>query len=712
MVVASALIITSLAFAAPPIPTLNSPIDGGWAARRPPIEYSLPVNTSPETIGAEFHFVDELGNDAGLMFSARSGVGTQTFTGPQLPDAGFYVWRGRGLDDAGLASAWSTTGSFMVDDLPPPIPAFFTATLDSGVLTLTSAATTDTQSGIGYYHFGLSRLDQLDGGIDYGATFNIQPTVPTFQLFLGPGRYIAGLHVHDRVGNAFVAQSLIVTGLDVTPTMPVMMPPAPPEIIRFDGGTYATAPYIPQDVVRFRVDAGGISPVVGFTLSRRGRNEAEWELCDFGAGPTIVQTLPAGDQDVRVAVLGLNRVSEWSQPVRVFVDETDPNTPAVNASVDAGQVLLRWPSTRDNFGGSGVVEYRVQRCCSADASVSLPTVPHVPDASITFTDVPGFGLWTYGVAAVDRALNVGNASTSVLAIPPSAPSNLRATPAVTNQPIALAWNEDRDGGFTQVWAVTRFDANDAGTMLTPNLAVPNFSDDAPEGRWSYEVIAVVQPLRSAPTRLDGVIRDLTPPAASTPQVVRLGARTAELSFNVQDTLAGLASVRLERDGTDLGLATSPFTDTPPVDGTHHYRVVATDLAGNVTTTPFSADFVTPGAGLIITPVADQSLSCAQPFELTLTASESATWSLVSAPDGVSLDAAAGILTWTPLATDVGAATVRVRAQGTSSVDQRDVVLDVTCTRARLGVGCSCSSLDFFGLAAVTVLLRGRLRRRQ
>ncbi|MBL8913329.1 MAG: hypothetical protein JNM17_21710 [Archangium sp.] len=704
-VITIALIITALvAVAAPPIPTLNSPIDGGWAARRPAIDYSLPGNTSPETTGAEFHFIDDLGADAGLMFSMRSGVGQQTFTGPVLPDASFYVWRGRGVDDAGLVSAWSATGTFKVDDLAPAIPAFFTATLDSGVLTLTSAATTDTQSGVDYYHFGLSRADQLDGSIDYSATFNIQPTLPTFQLFLGPGRYIAGLHVHDRVGNAFVAQSLIVAGLDVTPTMPVATP-SPPEVIRFDGGTYATAPFIPTDVVRFRVDAGGITPVVGFTLQRKGRNETEWELCDFGAGPTIVQSLPAGDQDVRVAVLGFDRVSDWSAPIRVFVDESDPNTPNVNASVDAGEVLLRWPSTRDNFGGSGVTEYRIQRCCSLDASVVFPTVPHVPDASITFLDSPGFGVWTYNVAAVDRALNVGSPSVSVVTLAPNAPRNLRAIPNVTNQPIDLEWDEDRDGGFTQVWAVTRIDDNDAGMLLVANLSAPNYLDDAPEGRWSYEVSALVNPLRSPSARLDGLIRDLTPPAVDTPQVVRLGARTAEISFNAQDALSGLATVRLERDAVDLGVVTSPFTDTPPQDGTHRYRVVATDLAGNVTTTPFSADFVTPGTGLVITPVADQSLSCAQPFELTLTASESATWSLVSAPDGVSLDATAGILTWTPLASDVGVATVRVRAQGTSSVDQRDIALDVTCTRARLGVGCGCTSVDWFALAAVLLLRR-------
>ena len=46
----------TLALAAPPVPTLISPIDGGWAARRPAIEYALPFSTSPETVGAEYAY--------------------------------------------------------------------------------------------------------------------------------------------------------------------------------------------------------------------------------------------------------------------------------------------------------------------------------------------------------------------------------------------------------------------------------------------------------------------------------------------------------------------------------------------------------------------------------------------------------------------------------------------------------------------------------
>ncbi|MFT3712661.1 MAG: hypothetical protein QM817_33850 [Archangium sp.] len=703
-------------WSAPPVPTPLYVIDGGWVARRPALGYSLPSNTSPATTGAEIEFLTDLGLDAGFFFTPRGGTGQQDFTGPVVtPDAGSYTWRARGIEDGGLVSAWSASGSFRIDDLAPAIPSSFTASLDAGFLTMTSAATTDLESGLGYYHYGLSRIDQLDGSVTYAGTMDLRSTtVPTLTVLLGPGTWTAGVHVHDAVGNAFVAQSLVVPNLVVNSTTGISAPP-PPDVIRGDGGTWATAPYVPIDVVRFRVDAGNIGNVVGYVLSRKGRTETEWELCDYGAGPTIVQTLPAGDQDVRLAVLALNVVSPWSAPVRVFVDTDNPNSPDVRASVDGGAVLLSWPSTRDNFGGSGVLEYRVTRCCVADASVAHPNVPHVPDASITFTDAPGFGAWTWSVSTIDRAAHEGIPTSVVTSIPPNAPTNLRAAQAITNQPLSLAWDEDRDGGFMQTWSLTRLDALDAGTLINGLINLPQLTDDAPEGRWSYELFAEVSGLRSPVARLDGVVRDVTAPVVSVPSVTRLGSRTVEVSWSASDALSGLGSVRLERETVgsipvDLGAQTSPFSETLAVDGTHHYRVVATDLAGNTATSSFSADFVSPGAGLVIAPVESQTLRCAQTFELDFSASESATWSLLDAPDNADIDATTGHFTWTPSPADEGTKTVRVRAQGASSVDQRDVELTVGCERERYGISCGCTAFDATSVVALACL--ALLRRRQ
>jgi hypothetical protein len=705
----------TLALAAPPVPTLVTPIDGGWAARRPAMTYSLPPTTSSATMGAEVQIVTDLGVDAGFFFTARSGTGPQDFTGPTVfPDAGRYTWFARGVEDGGLVSAWSSSGAFRIDDLAPAIPTSFTVSLDSGVLTLTSAATTDLESGVGYYHFGLSRIDQLDGSVTFNGTQDLRSIPPntTLSVMLGPGTWVAGLHVHDVVGNAFVAQSLI-SSPQVVNAATAVPAPAPPEVIRLDGGTWATAPYVPIDFIRFRVDAGSLPGVIGFTLSRKAPNETEWELCATGPGPIITQTLPAGDQDVRVAVLALDRVTPWSAPVRVFVDEVDPNTPNVTASIDGGAVVLTWPSTRDNFGGSGVLEYRVSRCCVADASVSYPNVPHTPDASISVSDDVGYGAWSWTVLAVDRAGHLSGPSLSLTPIPPRAPANLRAASAVTNQPVSLAWDDERDGGYVETWTVLRVGSMDAGTVVATQLATAAFVDDAPEGTWSYVVLAQVGALVSNPgAQLDGVIRDQTPPDVTTPQVQRLGARTADITWTATDALSGLATVRLERDSVDLGVQTSPFTDTPPVDGTHRYRVVATDRAGNVTTSSFSADFVTPGAGIAIDAVDPQTAQCARSLELDFTASEAATWSLVMAPAGAEIDSATGHFTWTPATTDVGAVTVRVRAQGASSVDQRDVALTVECERRSYDLSCGCTSVDVSSVLALGIaalLLRRRQR---
>lgn len=688
-----------------PVPVMDLPFDGGWASRRADLRVILAPTTPLDVTATQFEVNDPGATAVYRGFEPRSGTGTHTHTTAALPDAGFFTWRARGVDDAGTFSAWTSEAWFRVDDTPPSTTSLL-AELDGGALLMTAAPITDLESGLAEYHFIVSQLDQADGGISSPGWLDLTPAINTARTLLGPGTWFCGVHGHDGVTN--VGPTSIVGPL-VVPLSSTL--PAPEvAVVRFDGGTWATYPYLPIDRVRLRMDAGAFV-ATGYAVIRRARGATAWEPVGAGTSGAFSVTLPGGDQDVRVALHSGGEVSAWSQPVRVFVDEGAPRTPFVTATRDGGAVLLRWPSTRDDSStASGVSEYRIGR----PGDAGFPNVPHAPDASITFSDVLPFpGVWTYSVTAVDRAGNAGTAARPVVFWPPDSPTGFQVADAVTNGGVQLSWDPAGDGGYPLTWDLSRVDAMDAGTSVAMGLTTPAFVDSPPDGTWAYVVVARVGEAVSAPARLEGVVSDRALPDVTTPVVMRAGARQGVVSWTASDAVSGLASAVLERE-TDgvvaaVGAVTSPFTDSPPVDGTQRYRVVATDLADNVATSGWSAPFVTPGTGVQITRPGPLETQCGRGLEVALTASEEVTWSLVSGPAGVELDADTGALSWTATAGDVGMAEVVVSAHAATSSDAITVPVEVSCTRANYSLGCGCDSGSTLWLLLALPLLRRRSR---
>jgi hypothetical protein len=191
--------------------------------------------------------------------------------------------------------------------------------------------------------------------------------------------------------------------------------------------------------------------------------------------------------------------------------------------------------------------------------------------------------------------------------------------------------------------------------------------------------------------------------------MRQAARQGVITWTAADALSGLASVVLERE-TDgvvsvLGAVASPFSDSPP-DGAHRYRVVATDQAGNVATSAWSADLQTPGSGVQIVSPGPLAAECGRSFETTLTASEAVTWS-VAGPAGVAIDSATGALSWTASPGDVGNAALIVTAQAATSSATVTVPVEVSCTPASFVVGCTCDSGGSISIVLAVVLARRR-----
>lgn len=699
----AALLVAAPAWSAPGVPAPVAPLDGGWCARVCELTYRFSPFT-PETVAAVLEVRDGVsGAVVATRTEAISTPPTDEWTTPSLPDAGFFTWRVRGLDDAGALSTWSNEVTFVVDGIAPAVPATLQVELDGGFLRLTTAAIDDLESGRAFYHYGVSRIDQADGSVSFGDTFNITSSGTTRDLFLGPGTYFAGAHAHDRVDNIGTTLAMGPLVVAVSPLLPT---PAAPEPVRSDGGAWPLFPFINTDQVRLRVDAGAVA-VTSWAFSSRPASGGDWEYLGFGPGPEVqLITLPLGLHDVRVALVSGVEVSAWSAPVRVHVDQNRPLSLTLTARVDGGSVELSWPLGRDtSTGASGVREYVVTRS-TPDASVTFPRVPNPATGPVVFTDAPGFGRWSWSVRSIDFAGNVGTNTTLVTDLPPPRPSGLTASPLVTRLPIELSWLDDRDGGFEQVWSLRRLDALDASVDVAVGVTSPALSDDAPEGRWAYELFASVAGVPGEATRLDGVVRDVTPPLVSAPQLTRLSARTVEVQWSAMDALSGLDTVVLERDQAALGPQSAPFLDTPP-DGLSRYRVVATDLAGNVATSEWSGDFVSPGPGLVLEALAPRVVTCGERLEVPFVANEPAVFSVLNGPEGASVSEAG--FTWTPSANDVGTFVFTVRAENASGADEREWGVEVRCERLRPTVGCGCQSLDVTLGALVLVLARRRRR---
>lgn len=455
------LVLGASALAAPPVPITSSPVDGGWAQRAAALDGKLLPGIPADVTAFEFETQAPLGALTWSGVAPRSTSATViTGTTAPLPDAGLHFWRVRSIDDAGVVSAWSEFESFRVDDEPAPNPATLSLSVDGGFVSLACATVTDSQSGLGRYHFFVSELDPPDGGVLTGSGL-VGPSwlvaAPAVQVALGPGRWRFGVHVHDAVDN--IPPTATNAGpVDIAASSTVPLPPAPFPV-RSDGGLYARFPYL--NTANPRVSWAGDGGVA-FTLVSRPVDGGPSSLVGFGAArPVSTSNLPEGPQELRLARLEPTEVSDWSAPVFVWVDTAAPLTPVVAAALDGGVVTVSWSRAGDRSAtttGSGVEAYLVSRCCLADGGGDLGAVTNSPDASLVLQDTPGPGAWTFSVAAIDRAGNQGTAGTAQVRLAPPVPA-LRTSTPITRGPVELDWDDVTNGGFSAVYDVLRVDAD-------------------------------------------------------------------------------------------------------------------------------------------------------------------------------------------------------------------------------------------------------------
>lgn len=169
----------------------------------------------------------------------------------------------------------------------------------------------------------------------------------------------------------------------------------------------------------------------------------------YTTADNAIQTLPDGSVIIGGEELGA--VTDVTPP--------DPVAEIVALAYSNGSVIVSWPATEDNVGGSGLSSYQIYRALKEDKS-DRAVIASTDKDTLSFTDnaavlnTPAY----YGVSASDRRSNISAVTwaaspvTAKNATPPGVPSNLKAK-AIKGR-VELRWETPSNAGEItnyQVW---------------------------------------------------------------------------------------------------------------------------------------------------------------------------------------------------------------------------------------------------------------------
>jgi hypothetical protein len=308
---------------------------------------------------------------------------------------------------------------------------------------------------------------------------------------------------------------------------------------------------------------------------------------------------------------------------KVNTDTVAPSTPTnLAAPVTGASVNLTWTASTDNVAIAG---YQLFRSTTPNFATSAATLIASP-AGTSYTDAPGSGTFYYKVMARDSSNNASSASaqaTAVLAPDTTAPTAPGTpTAVVTGGAVALSWTGSTDEFGVTGYQVHRSDTSgftpSPSTLVTSQSGL-SYTDHPATGTWYYVIVATdaasnastsgetpatVDPDTTAPTAPG------TPTATVTGQTVGLSWAAATDAFGVTDyqvhrsDTSGFTPSPTTLIGSTTGATT--FSDTPGV-GTWYYLVVASDAAGNTSTSgegTATVSAVQPPVVQSVTPTAD------------------------------------------------------------------------------------------------------------
>ncbi len=537
---------------------------------------------------------DNVGVAGYRVYKGGVQIGTPTgttFTDTSVTAGATYAYTVKAIDAAGNLSATSNTANVTIpagDTTPPTSPSNLVGTPSAGQVSLTWTAATDN---VGVAEYRITRTNPAE----VPDTVILSSTTNSFvDTSVTPGQtYVYSVLARDAAGNqSFSSNPVQVVVPSVGDTTP---PSTPTNLVGTPSGTQVALSWTGSTdnvgVTGYKVYRGGVEiasvTTTAYTNTGLTAGTYQYTVKAFDAAGNLSAT-----SNTATAVVG------------GVADTTAPSKPTGMAtSPGPGKITFSWNASTDNVGVTG---YEIIRN-SVQIGTSL-TNSYV-DTTVAINVVYTYKVRAYDAAGNRSALSNGvNGKTTQPAVgdttPPSAPSNLVATPSTTE--VALSWTAStdnvgvtgyqvfRDGAFisaptgttfadtsvtagaTYAYTVKAIDAagNLSATSNTANATIPGGGGDT-----------------QAPT----VPTNLAASAPSSSQV--------NLSWTGSTDNVGVTGYKIYRGGVEIGTSpTSSYTDTTVVAGTaYSYFVQAYDAANNTSASSNTATVTTPTSGGDTTP---------------------------------------------------------------------------------------------------------------
>jgi len=470
------------------------------------------------------------------------------------------------VDGAGNTSAWTASQTARIDRTTPTAPSVSggdTTWRNAASTVLTASGSTDAG---GATLTGHEFRTSTDGGGTWSAAAAGASLTVTAE-----GETLVQFRSLDGAGNTSAWTASATSRLDRTaPTAPTVA-----------GGSLTW-----QSTASVTVTASGSTDAGGSTLTGYERRTSTDGGTSWGAASTGSSVTVTAEGETLVqfrSVDGAGSTSAWTPASAIAastvrIDRTDPVAPTgVSApAATSADPVITWNAV------AGAVSYIVTR---DGVQIGTPT-------GTTFTDtgVPGEGTYVYRVIAVDQA---GNQS------PPSAPATVVRDTTTPDAP-GIATGSDGSLNWRNVASITiavdptagatteyRTSTDGGTTWNTPTTGASVTVTAEGETLVQFRTVDGASnasawiPAHSGGPAGAGTARiDRTDPA--TPANVSAPAATNADPVITWDPVGDALSYIVTRDGVQIGTpAGTTFTDTTtPGDGTHVYRVIAVDRAGN------------------------------------------------------------------------------------------------------------------------------------
>jgi fibronectin type 3 domain-containing protein len=299
-----------------------------------------------------------------------------------------------------------------------------------------------------------------------------------------------------------------------------------------------------------------------------------------------------------------NNLSALSSSIQVTTDSTTPPTTpedVVATATSVQKVLVTWSPSTDQVG---IRDYLVF------SGLSPKTLSQTGETQGTVTQYISYALtqgttYYYGVEAVDNDGNISAMSkiaSATTPLPPSAPTNLVATP-ISDSKVSLSWQAAVSGGlpiqFYQVYGGTSATklsqiGSASGTTYT------NYSL-SPSTTYYYTVVAVDTGNDTSPMSV--VAQTTTPAIPAAPTGLTATADSAtKVGLSWSETTAGLPIqfyqvLRGESPSALTQIAkstTTSFTDrTASANTEYYYEIQAVDTANDISAPSNEVSVTTP-----------------------------------------------------------------------------------------------------------------------